>query len=171
MTPAYIALGSNLGEPAAQLQHAVDAIGKLADSQIERVSNLYRSTAVGPGEQPDYLNAVLCLATTLEPLALLDALQAIESAQGRVRSERWAARTLDLDILLYGQQRINEPRLHVPHPAMAERNFVLYPLLQVAGSNLVLPGGTELGTLVAQCPLGSLVDTGQKLVCRQPHRG
>ncbi len=171
MIPAYLGLGSNLEEPAAQLQRAVDAISALPESRLERVSSLYRSAAVGPGEQPDYLNAVLCLATTLSPLALLDALQAIETAQGRVRTIRWGPRTLDLDILLYGEQSISEPRLRVPHPAMFERNFVLYPLLQLAGPNLVLPDGTELGTLVAQCPLGSLVDTGERLVCHQSRQG
>ncbi len=85
--------------------------------------------------------------------------------------ERWGPRTLDLDILLYGQREIDRPRLQVPHPSMALRNFVLYPLLEIAGPNLVLPDGTELGTLVAQCPRGSLEDTGQQLSCHQPRRG
>ena len=171
MIRSYIALGSNLNQPAAQLQQAVSAIADVAGIRLERISSLYRSTAIGPGEQPDYLNAVVRIATVLPPLLLLDALQAIERAQGRVRRVRWGPRTLDLDILLYGELLISEPRLTVPHPAMSQRNFVLVPLQQIAGPNLLLPDGTELGTLVKQCPRGGLFDTGQRLLCHQPGQG
>ena len=160
MTPVYIALGSNLQEPARQLFLAVTAVSQLPESRIERVSSTYRSAAVGPGTQPDYLNAVLLLGTHLSPLRLLDALQQIEHAQGRVRGERWGARTLDLDILLYGDSQIDSERLTIPHPAMRQRNFVLYPLAEIAERNLVLPDGTDLDTLVAQCPGDKLVKTG-----------
>ena len=159
MTDAYIALGSNLQQPLAQLQQATAAINALRDSSITACSSIYRSAAVGPGEQPDYLNAVLRLETALAPLALLDALQAIENHQGRVRDLRWGPRTLDLDILLYGATAIELPRLTVPHPHMAERNFVLYPLLEISSPNLMLPGGAELGTLVAACPRDQLQKT------------
>ncbi|MFV8819590.1 2-amino-4-hydroxy-6-hydroxymethyldihydropteridine diphosphokinase [Haliea sp. E17] len=152
MIPAYIALGSNLGNPLAQLQRAAGALDKLPGTRLAACSPLYRSAAVGPGEQPDYLNAVVRLDTDLQPLALLDALQAIEAAQGREREVRWGARTLDLDLLLYGAQRIDEPRLTVPHPRMTQRAFVLYPLAAVAGANLLLPNGEELGKLLATCP-------------------
>lgn len=163
MTPAYIALGSNLEDPARQLRQAVTAIGALPDSVIESISSVYDSAAVGPGTQPNYLNAVLQLNTTLPPLDLLDALQDIELRQGRVRSERWGARTLDLDIVLYGDQQIDGERLIVPHPAMAQRNFVLQPLTEIAGDNLLLPDGTVLGTLVAACPGGGLARTPLRL--------
>lgn len=157
MTSCYIALGSNLEQPARQLQQALVALKDLPDSIVGPVSSFYRSAAVGPGEQPDYLNAVLQLDTALSPLTLLDALQDIETYQGRTRETRWGPRTLDLDILLYGDQVIDQPRLTVPHPALPQRNFVLYPLLEISDPNLMLPSGADLGTLVAACPRGELV--------------
>ncbi len=160
MTQAYIALGSNLGNPRAQLVSALNTIEATPGCRILNCSKAYRSAAVGPGEQPDYLNAVLLLETSLTPLKLLDVLQEIETLQGRLRTEHWGARTLDLDILLYGGQAIDEARLQVPHPRMSERNFVLYPLLEVANPNLMLPNGKELGTLVADCPRGELEQSG-----------
>jgi 2-amino-4-hydroxy-6-hydroxymethyldihydropteridine diphosphokinase len=163
MTRAYIGLGSNLQEPLRQLRAALQAIARLPSSQLVRVSGAYRSAAVGPGEQPDYLNAVLQLETALQPAELLTALQAIEKAQGRVRSVRWGARSLDLDILLYGDRQVATPSLTIPHPELQRRNFVLYPLAEIAGPNLVLPDGTELGTLIARCPRGDLVTTGLRL--------
>jgi len=163
MTPAYIGLGSNLHQPLRQLRAALLAVGQLPSSQLVRVSSAYRSTAVGPGEQPDYLNAVLRLDTALQPADLLRALQSIEQARGRIRTIRWGARSLDLDILLYGDRRIATPSLSIPHPELQQRNFVLYPLAEIAGPNLVLPDGTELGTLIARCPRGDLVKTGLRL--------
>lgn len=162
MITAFIALGSNLQQPAQQLLAAVTAIARLPQSQIERVSNVYRSPAVGPGVQPDYLNAVLSLATALAPMVLLEHLQKIEMDQGRTRTIRWEARSLDLDILLYGDQQLESDRLQIPHPRMGQRDFVLYPLLEISGPKLKLPDGTDLGTLVARCPRGDLVDTGLK---------
>lgn len=164
MIRTYIALGSNLRNPLEQLRSAVRAIGALADSRIGKISTCYSGPAVGPGAQPDYLNAVLQLDTRLAPLALLTELQAIEQRQGRVRSTRWGPRTLDLDLLLYGDRRIDSERLVVPHPGMAGRNFVLYPLLEIAPANLMLPDGRDLGTLVAACPRGDLVHTALSLV-------
>jgi 2-amino-4-hydroxy-6-hydroxymethyldihydropteridine diphosphokinase len=159
MTPVYIALGSNLSNPEAQLHSAVVALEALPDTRLDRVSSVYRSTAVGPGGQPDYLNAVLLLTTKLSPLALLDALLQIEQDQGRIRSEHWGPRTLDLDILLYGDQQIASPRLTVPHPRMQQRDFVLYPLREISNTNLVLPNGTNIDTLLQQCPENGLVKT------------
>lgn len=163
MIRTYIALGSNLNNPLAQLRAAVSAIGTLPESRPGRISSCYRSRAVGPGEQPDYLNAVMQLDTSLSPLALLDSLQEIETNQGRERSLRWGARTLDLDILLYGERRIASERLVIPHPRLAERNFVLYPLLEISNIKLMLPGGHDLGTLVSACPLDDLERTAQSL--------
>ncbi len=163
MIAAYIGLGSNLQEPIRQLRAALVAIEQLPASQVEKVSCAYRSAAVGPGEQPDYLNAVLQLNTALMPEALLTALLHIEQAQGRVRTVRWGARSLDLDILLYGDFRIATTTLTIPHPALQQRNFVLYPLAEISGLDLVLPDGTDLGALIARCPRGALVKTGLRL--------
>ncbi|RLA44511.1 MAG: 2-amino-4-hydroxy-6-hydroxymethyldihydropteridine diphosphokinase [Gammaproteobacteria bacterium] len=159
MTAAYIALGSNLQDPLTQLRSAVSALDKLPGSRVERTSSIYRSTPVGPVTQPDYLNAVLLLTTVLSPLRLLDALQQIEQEQGRVRGVRWGPRTLDLDILLYNDQHIDSPRLAIPHPALQQRNFVLYPLFEISDANLVLPDGAVLDTLVAACPRDDLEKT------------
>lgn len=163
MIDSYIALGSNLLDPLAQLRSAAKALAVVPESRLAGISPCYQSDAVGLGGQPPYLNAVARLETALPPLALLDALQAIENSQGRKRTVRWGARTLDLDILLYGCQVIEEARLSVPHPRMFERNFVLYPLLDIAGTNLMLPDGRELGTLAATCPPGDLVQIKQTL--------
>jgi len=163
---AYIGLGSNLGDPQQQLKRACRALADLPHSHLRRCSPFYRSQPLPTGEtaghgvttepQPDYINAVAALETGLSPLELLDALQAIEQIQGRQRNgQRWRARTLDLDILLYGQEIITSPRLAVPHPGMAEREFVLYPLAQIA-PQLVLPHGQRLSELLAKCPLRGL---------------
>jgi 2-amino-4-hydroxy-6-hydroxymethyldihydropteridine diphosphokinase len=171
MSTAYIALGSNLENPARQLQTAVYSIQQLSLSKIIRISSVFQSAAVGPGNQADYLNAVLALQTELSPLQLLDALQGIESRQGRVRTERWGPRPLDLDILLYDKLQMDSARLTLPHASMHQRNFVIYPLAQACAGKLVLPDGTELDTLMANCPAADLVETGLKLeseaTCRQ----
>lgn len=163
MSTAYIALGSNLDNPEQQLRLAVGHITRLERSRILRISGVFRSCAVGPPGQPDYLNAVLALDTTLAPLALLEALQRIESRQGRVRTEHWGPRTLDLDMLLYDDLQLDHSRLTLPHPAMRQRDFVLYPLAQACDGKLVLPDGTELDTLLANCPAGDLTETGLDL--------
>lgn len=146
MAICYIALGSNLDHPLAQVESAVKDIAQLGT--VKKVSPWYQSRAIGPGEQDDYINGVLCLETALSPIALLAALQTIENQHGRVRSIRWGARTLDLDILLYGQQIIQQSDLEVPHPRLKERNFVVFPLHDIA-SNLQLPTGESLSTLRA----------------------
>ena len=163
MTPAYIALGSNLRSPRQQLRDAVAALGNLPDSRIDRISSIYRSAAVGPGPQPDYLNAALLLRTALTPMSLLHALQQIEQDQGRERSVRWGPRTLDLDLLLYGDMQIDTARLTVPHPRLQQRNFVLYPLREISDTDLVLPDGTRLDTVIARCPRNDLVKTDWQL--------
>lgn len=132
---AWIGLGANLGEREAALRAAVRAIAALPGTQVLRASSLYRSAPVDAGG-PDYLNAVAEIATTLEPHALLAALQAIENGAGRERPYRNAPRTLDLDILLYGDERIATPQLTVPHPRMHERAFVLLPLADLAPASV-----------------------------------
>ena len=156
MIRCFVALGSNLDDPAQQLQQALAALAALPQSTLGASSPLYRTRAVGPGDQPDYLNAVCELETTLDPLALLDQLQAIEQAQGRRRELLWGARTLDLDLLLYGDQRIDLPRLQVPHPRMFERDWVLYPLADLDPA-LRFPDGTTLRSRLDSCPVQNLI--------------
>ncbi len=163
MSRAYIGLGSNLDNPLAQLRHATAALANLAVTTLVATSGIYRSRALGPGEQPDYLNAVVALDTTLDPLALLRALQAIEQAQGRVRGERWGARTLDLDLLLYDDVVLDSTELTLPHPRMAERDFVLYPLAEISDTRNLLPGAPDLATLIERCADNGLSHTGWQL--------
>jgi len=148
MITVYIGLGSNLSEPAKQLKTAVQAISVLENCQINRISSLYFSRPMGPQDQPDYMNAVLSLSTKLTAIELLDQLQNIENNAGRVRKDnRWGARILDLDILLFGQQIINSERLTIPHYGMKLREFVLMPLEEIA-PNLNLPCGDSLNELI-----------------------
>ena len=155
MERIYIGLGSNLAEPAEQLRSAVQALAQLPDTQLAGVSAFYQSDSLLPG-QPRYTNAVAALDSRLAPLDLLDALQAIETGQGRERLERWGPRTLDLDILLFGDRLIDEPRLKVPHYHMQARAFVLYPLAELAPSDLRLADGRLLKDLLAACPFAGL---------------
>ncbi len=129
---AYVALGSNLDDPRRQLRSGIAALARLPHTQIIAQSSLYASAPVGYADQPDFVNAVAAIRTALTPRALLDALLAIERAHGRVREFPNAPRTLDLDIVLYGEQIIQEPGLVVPHPRMQERAFVLMPLAEIA---------------------------------------
>lgn len=155
MERIYIGMGSNLAEPAEQLRSAVQALAQLPDTQLVSVSAFYQSDSLLPG-QPRYTNAVAALDSHLAPLDLLDALQAIETGQGRERLERWGPRTLDLDILLFGEHLIDEPRLKVPHYHMQARAFVLYPLAELAPADLRLADGRLLKDLLAACPFAGL---------------
>jgi len=152
----YIGLGSNLAEPQVQLAEALQALAQLPHSKLLAVSSFYLSDPLGSSDQPRYVNAVAQLECALEPLILLDALQHIEQQQGRERkAERWGPRTLDLDILLFGQRLIDQPRLQVPHYHLHARAFVLYPLAELAGS-LLLPDGRQLDDLLLACPFAGL---------------
>jgi 2-amino-4-hydroxy-6-hydroxymethyldihydropteridine diphosphokinase len=147
MTIVYIGLGSNLsntlnGQAQSPLQHITTAIQSLAEIQSTRMisaSSLYKSKPVGPQDQDDYINAVVQLETELEPLALLDSLQAIENEHDRVRKKHWGPRTLDLDILMFGDETIKNDRLSIPHVEMANRSFVLVPLAEI-NSSCSIPG-------------------------------
>lgn len=153
---AYIGLGSNLATPVAQIKSARTAIAAIPGVEELAFSGLYHSLPMGPQDQPDYINAVMAVATDLPPLDLLHGLQKIENDQGRVRTGvRWGARTLDLDILIYGDQKIDQPDLTVPHKGLADRSFVLYPLFEIA-PHLVVPGKGRVADLVAACPLAGL---------------
>ncbi|WP_349572786.1 2-amino-4-hydroxy-6-hydroxymethyldihydropteridine diphosphokinase [Azotobacter salinestris] len=156
MERVYIGLGSNLADPAAQLRAALAALQALPRTRLVAVSSFYDSDPLGPADQPCYVNAVAALDSALAPLELLDALQAIEQEQGRVRkAERWGPRTLDLDILLFGDRQLHEERLTVPHYHLHARPFVLYPLVEIA-PGLHLPDGRSLDELLAACPAQGL---------------
>ena len=155
MALAYIGLGSNLDDPLAQVTRAFAELAELLQTSLLARSAIYSSHPIRP-EQPDYINAVALLNTQLAPLALLDALQAIEQAHQRVRIQHWGPRTLDLDLLLYSDQIIDEERLKVPHPYLTQRSFVLYPLADIT-PNLHLPDGTPLADLLNRCPADGLL--------------
>ncbi|PHI35140.1 2-amino-4-hydroxy-6-hydroxymethyldihydropteridine diphosphokinase [Pseudoalteromonas sp. GCY] len=156
MNIAYIGLGANLSEPMAQIQRALDVLAAHPDLSLVQHSSLYGSKPMGPQDQPDYVNAVAKLATSLTAESLLDVLQQIELEHGRVRkAERWGPRTLDLDILLFNTDTISSDRLTVPHYGLKEREFVVYPLLEIA-PELKLPDGTELNSLTQKLPLNGL---------------
>lgn len=157
MALAYIGLGSNLADPVAQLTQAFTELEQIPSTYLLQPSSLYRSAPVGPQDQPPFINAVALLSTELEPLELLDALQAIEQAHQRVRIQHWGPRTLDLDLLLYDQRQIEHPRLIVPHPYMTQRGFVLVPLEEIAPL-LALPSGETVTELLAALPEQDRID-------------
>jgi 2-amino-4-hydroxy-6-hydroxymethyldihydropteridine diphosphokinase len=153
MNPAgisvFIGIGANLGDPAAQVLEACARLARdISDTRLLARSRLYRNPPMGPQDQPDYVNAVARVVTWLEPPALLTELQRIETEMGRCRDGgRWGPRLLDLDILLYGAVRIDEPGLRIPHPGIAERDFVLFPLREIA-PDLEIP---DLGIVSQLC--------------------
>ena len=140
-TTCFIGLGANLGDPVAAVRAAIGALARLPGTRLGAVSGLYRTPAWGVTEQDDFINAVAMLETALEPHALLDALLAVERDAGRDRTAatRWGPRTLDLDLLLYGDRTVDEPGLRVPHPHLHERAFALVPLVEIA-PDAVIPG-------------------------------
>lgn len=148
---AYIGLGSNLDDPQQQVRTAIDDIAAIEDSHLVAQSSLYHSPPMGPQDQPDYINAVVAIETGLTPHQLLDALQQIEHRHGRIRKRHWGERTLDLDILVYADKVIDDKRLTVPHPGIAERAFVIYPLAEIAPA-LQIPGLGQPETLKQHCP-------------------
>jgi 2-amino-4-hydroxy-6-hydroxymethyldihydropteridine diphosphokinase len=167
MADAYIALGSNMDSPHSQLDSALEALAQHPHIEITGVSSRYQTPPIGP-QQPDFINAAAQLSTDLSPLALLDALQAIEQQQNRVRSIHWGPRTLDLDILLYnnlvGDPLVIDPlvieseRLTIPHPRIGERAFVLIPLMDL-NPQLALPSGETVAQLLANCSQQGIVKT------------
>lgn len=154
---AYIGLGSNLAEPVQQLRAARNAITAIPCLNELAFSSLYQSEPMGSSKQPDYINAVMAITTNLAALNLLKCLQAIENEQGRIRTgERWIARTLDLDLLIYSDLLIDEPDLTVPHPGVAQRAFVLYPLFEIAPL-LEIPRIGKIADLLLNCPYTGLI--------------
>ena len=150
MTIAYVGLGANIGEPGRQLRAAIEELMNLPGSKSVLASSVYSSAPLGHADQPDFLNAVVRLDTALAPEHLLGQLQEIEKRHGRERPFAGAPRTLDLDLLLYGEEAIASPRLTVPHPRMHERAFVLKPLLEL-DSAITVPGKGLAATLLSAC--------------------
>lgn len=147
MEQVYIGLGSNLADPRLQVERALRMLAQLPGTKLTQHSRLYRSAPWGRADQPEFVNAVAALKTKLVPRELLDALLAIEHAAGRARGAmRWGPRVLDLDILAFGDRVIDEPGLHVPHPHLHERAFVLLPLAEIA-PDLIVPGHGNVGAL------------------------
>ncbi|MFZ5656147.1 MAG: 2-amino-4-hydroxy-6-hydroxymethyldihydropteridine diphosphokinase [Pseudomonadota bacterium] len=147
---AYVGLGGNVGDARARVTDAFDALARLPRTRLVACSSLYRTPAWGPVAQDDYVNAVAAVDTGLQPLELLEALLRLEREAGRDRGTalRWGPRTLDLDLLLYGEDRIDLPGLRVPHPRLHERAFVIVPLAEIAPA-LSIPGHGEVGALRA----------------------
>jgi len=150
MPRAFVGLGANLGDPRGQIRAALAAFEKIPVTRLAGQSSFYRSAPIGYAEQPDFVNAVARLETALAPRALLDALLEIERSLGRNRSFANAPRTLDLDLLLYGEAVISESGMHVPHPRMHTRAFVLAPLAEL-DPGLEIPGHGALAPLLAAC--------------------
>ncbi len=149
---AYVGLGSNLDEPVAQIRRAFGELDRIPRSRCIRTSSLYISPPLGPIEQPDYVNAVALVETGLAVATLLQRLHGIEEFHGRRRNgTRWGPRPLDLDILLYGDCRMDTPRLILPHPGLHKRSFVLYPMSEVAPPGLRIPGHGSLRELIKGC--------------------
>ena len=155
MAEVFIGLGSNMDGPHDQLDRALESLSTSADIELVAVSDRYQTPPIGPS-QPDYINAVAQLRTSLPPEALLDKLQSIEQQQDRVRTVRWGPRTVDLDILLYDNMLCDTERLTIPHPRMAERAFVLLPLADI-NRDLPLPNGKTVGQLLANCSVQGIV--------------
>jgi 2-amino-4-hydroxy-6-hydroxymethyldihydropteridine diphosphokinase len=153
----FVALGGNIGDSQTIVEQALAAIGNISQTSPRASSSLYRSEAVGNIPQDDYINAVALLDTTLEPMALLLELQAIEHAYYRRRDqeERWAPRTLDLDIILFGDRSFNDSHLVIPHPEFAQRLFVLEPMFEIDGDRFI-PGYGSLRYLIDNAPAISL---------------
>ena len=147
---AFVAIGSNLDGPLRQVEAAFADLARIEQTSLEARSALYRSAPMGPPDQPHYVNAVAALSTRLTPASLLNALQSIEAARGRCRDgPKWGPRNLDLDLLLHGDTVISTPLLTLPHPGLTARNFVVYPLADVA-PDLVLPDGQRLTEVLAR---------------------
>lgn len=162
--PAYIAVGSNLDDPRAQVSAGLEALAGLPRSKLVARSRLYRSAPLGPQDQPEFVNAAAGVLTQLAPRELLHALKQLESSLGREQPvQRWGPRRIDFDLIVYGAERVDEPDLTVPHPGAPVRNFVLYPLLDIA-PELLVPGHGRVCDLAARVGPGGLAPIESTLI-------
>ena len=150
MARAFVGVGANLGDAAAQVRAAIGALATLPGTRLVAASSLYRTAPLGYADQPDFINAAVLLETALAPRALLEALQAVEARSGRARSFKDAPRVLDLDLLLYGEEALHEPDLVVPHPRLHSRAFALAPLVEI-DPDAVIPGRGPAKEWLARC--------------------
>ena len=142
MTTAFLGLGSNLGDRVSNIREAIDRLGRSGEIRVLRISSLYETAPVGFAEQPDFINAVAEIETSVQPLDLLHAILDIEKEMGRVRNIRWGPRVIDIDLLIYDEISIDLPELVLPHPRMGERAFVLAPLAEIAPNQRIGDGTT-----------------------------
>jgi 2-amino-4-hydroxy-6-hydroxymethyldihydropteridine diphosphokinase len=155
--PAYVAIGSNLDDPLLQVRSALQRLQSLESSRLITASGLYRTVPLGPQDQPEFVNAVAGLLTQLTPRELLHRLKSLEADMGRASPVlRWGPRRIDLDLLVYGSVQMNDPDLVVPHRGVPERNFVLYPLRDIA-PDLIVPGHGSVASLAARVGDAGLV--------------
>lgn len=155
-TRVYIGLGANLNKPKQTIEQAIAELDSIPDSKVIAVSKIYSSTPMGPSDQPDYINAVALLETSLSAHQLFSHTCRIEQLHGRTRTgEHWGPRTLDLDILLFGNEKINDEQLTIPHYGLKEREFVIYPMLDI-DPDLTLPCGTQIQSLTEHVPLNGM---------------
>ncbi|WP_038150407.1 2-amino-4-hydroxy-6-hydroxymethyldihydropteridine diphosphokinase [Thiomicrorhabdus chilensis] len=147
--PVYIGLGSNLQDPASQIEQSFQTLDQLSQTRLVKHSRLYSSKPLGPQDQPDFVNAVCLIETELDPQTLLAALQEIEHNQGRIKKRRWGERNIDLDILLYADQKLQTQTLTIPHPEIAQRDFVLLPLAEIT-PGLLIPELGPVEDLISQ---------------------
>ncbi len=157
ITTIYLSTGANLGDRAAQLQQAQTLVGQHIGT-VTQASKLYQTTAWGNTEQPDFLNQALEVQTSLSPTEVLGKIQFIENQMGRVRTETWGERTIDIDLLLFGDQEIDTPELQVPHQYLADRNFVLVPLMEIAGEIMHPTIGKTIEDIYFDCADASEVE-------------
>jgi 2-amino-4-hydroxy-6-hydroxymethyldihydropteridine diphosphokinase len=161
LRPAYIAIGSNLEDPPEQVRCAMQRLSRRDGVRLQRRSRLYRSSPMGPQDQPDFVNAAVGVLTSLAPRELLESLLSIEKSMGRDRGERWGPRLIDLDLIWLVGDPVDEPGLKLPHPGVSERNFVLYPLADIAPT-LRIPGHgrvAELALRIGDAGLSVLEDS------------
>ncbi len=159
----FVGLGANLNDPVRQLHTAIREIDEIPEAALAKISSFYQTAPVGIVDQPPFVNAVVCVHTTLSPHDLLRHLEAIETSHGRVRAEKNGPRTLDLDILIFNEWRINDTKLVTPHPRMHERAFVLVPLLEIA-PEVYIPGKGPAVAALAKLDTGGV----QKMTTRVP---
>jgi 2-amino-4-hydroxy-6-hydroxymethyldihydropteridine diphosphokinase len=161
----YIGLGSNLGQPTQQIKSAIAALDDLAETKVLRDSGYFTSKPMGPEDQPDYVNAVVELETSLPAMTLLLQCQEIEKQQGRVKNRFWGERTIDLDILLYADEQIKSDNLLLPHPGICQRDFVYLPLLKLK-PEIIIPGKGLLHVIIRSEKLASEADVNTDYGCQ-----
>jgi len=171
MSTAYVGLGANIDEPVTRLRQATALLAALPNTSIIQCSAIYRSHPLGPQDQPDFFNACVALSTEFTREGLLTAMQGIEQTMGRVRTRRWGERCIDLDLLLFGSEQCDTPTLQLPHPGIAQRDFVLAPLRELVPGDFEVPGAGDIDTLIEHCCASGVQRTDLSLDCYGEREG